>query len=354
MPKRENGFGTIYRRKLAHGTRYTACAPAAYSVDPETGRMRCIRLTLGSFDRKSDAQAALEEYRKHPTSKYHYTLRQIYEEWSRHAFDLIAKQTVDNWKAGWKQILNCPEPQLADVPLRDITTGQLRDLVGYYIEEGRSKSSVTKLKALLTQMYDYAMENNIVDRNYARLIKLPKFDKPTARAFTDIEFAKLENGWMNVPGGDAVLVLCYTGFRPTEFCSLTLFNYDAAAQTLCGGSKTEAGKNRIVPIHPKIRSIIARWAECSSGTLYADENGKPYNKDKFRRRVWQPVIDALGLPEDLTPYSARHTCATRLSAAGVPAEDIQKIIGHANYSVTANTYINQDVETLKKSMAKMA
>ena len=64
-------------------------------------------------------------------------------------------------------------------------------------------------------------------------------------------------------------------------------------------------------------------------------------------------MEALGFPDDLTPHSARHTCGTRLSAAGAPAEDIQRIMGHADYAVTANTYINQDVSILRASMERV-
>lgn len=64
-------------------------------------------------------------------------------------------------------------------------------------------------------------------------------------------------------------------------------------------------------------------------------------------------MQSLGLPDDLTPHSARHTCGTRLSAAGARPEDIQAILGHADYSVTANTYINQDVAALHDSMSRM-
>lgn len=78
-----------------------------------------------------------------------------------------------------------------------------------------------------------------------------------------------------------------------------------------------------------------------------------YTKDSFLRTVWQPCMAALGLPDDLTPHSARHTCGTRLSAAGVPAEDIQRILGHADYSMTANVYINQDVDTLRASIERV-
>ena len=355
MAKRENGSGSIVRRKLANGTKYVAYAPARYiRVD---GRTKCIQQKLGSFDRKSDARALLDDYLKHPTSKYNFTLRELYEEWKSISFTDISKQTQTNYTTCWSKICACTTSSIADKLVREITTADMRRVLDYYTDgtavKALSKSYITKLKALLTQLYDYALENNIVDRNYAALVKLPKMESSKARAFTDLEFAKLEKNWATVPGGDACLVLCYTGFRITEFCALTRFSYDPKSQTLTGGIKTDAGRDRTVPIHPKIQPIISAWYSRSSGPLFPRPDGKPHNKDTFLRNIWRPCMTALGLPEDLTPHSARHTCATRLSAAGVPAEDIQRILGHSDYSMTANTYINQDISTLHAAMQKV-
>lgn len=359
MAKRENGTGSIVRRKTAHGIKYVAYGPATYTkVD---GKRKAERTKIGSFARKSEAQAALDEFRKTPTKKYNYTLRMVYEEWSATAFLDLDKSTVTNWTSCWKKVDECPDPALADKLFREIESAQIRRLLDYYagnIEGANvkplSKSYIKKLKSLFTQLYDYAMEYKIVDRNYASLAKLPKLEDSKARAFTDLEFQKLEKNWKTVAGGDACLVLCYTGWRVTEFCELTRFSYDPKAKTLIGGLKTEAGRDRVVPVHPKIQPIIESWYRSSKGPLYPQRNGKAYNKDSFRKRVWNPCMEALGLPDDLTPHSARHTCGTRLSAAGVPAEDIQRIMGHADYSVTANTYINQDVSTLTAAMNKVS
>ncbi|MDD7543230.1 MAG: tyrosine-type recombinase/integrase [Peptoniphilaceae bacterium] len=82
--------------------------------------------------------------------------------------------------------------------------------------------------------------------------------------------------------------------------------------------------------------------------------GKHITRDSFSIGVWKPCMKSLGLPDDLTPHSARHTFGTRMSAAGVRPEDIQRIMGHTDYSMTANVYINQDESTLKEAIAKMA
>lgn len=351
MAKRENGTGSIVRRKRANGTKYVAYAPATYEEGPD-GHVRKYQQPLGSFDRKTDARAALDEYLKHPTTKYNYTLRDLYVDWKSIAFQDISKQTKTNYTTCWDKICTCPSPRIADKMIREITTAEMRLVLDHYAKT-LSKSYITKIKALLTQLYDYAMENNITDRNYASLVKLPKMETAKARAFSDLEFQKLEKDWSKVAGGDACLVLCYTGWRVTEFCELTRFSYDPKSQTLTGGLKTDAGRDRTIPIHPKIQPIIARWYANSKGPLYPRKDGRAHNKDSFMRMVWRPCMNALGLPDDLTPHSARHTCATRLSAAGVPAEDIQRIMGHADYSVTANTYINQDIAALRTSMEKV-
>ncbi|MDO4482779.1 MAG: tyrosine-type recombinase/integrase [Bacillota bacterium] len=129
---------------------------------------------------------------------------------------------------------------------------------------------------------------------------------------------------------------------------------DPKTKMLRGGLKTDAGKDRAIPVHPKILPIIERWYNASTGPLYPRPDGKAYNKDSFSIGVWKPCMKSLGLPDDLTPHSARHTFGTRMSAAGVRPEDIQRIMGHTDYSMTANVYINQDESTLKEAIAKMA
>ena len=48
MAKRENGTGSIVRRKRANGTKYVAYAPATYEEGPD-GHVRKYQQPLGSF-----------------------------------------------------------------------------------------------------------------------------------------------------------------------------------------------------------------------------------------------------------------------------------------------------------------
>lgn len=288
MAKRENGSRSIVRRKLANGVKYVAYSPAKYEVID--GVVQTVRCRVGSYDKKSDARAALDDYLKHPTSKYNYTLRQVYDEWKSFSFADIKQQTKTNYTTCWAKVCACDFPSLPDKPIREITTGDIRRVLDNYAGT-LSKSYITKIKALFTQLFDYAMENNIVDRNYASLVRLPKMEKSKARAFTDLEFATLAKNWANVPGGDACYVLCYTGWRVSEFCELTRLSYDPKTNTLRGGLKTAAGRDRIAPVHPNILPIIEAWYNASQGPLYPRKNGKPHTKDLslglYGSRVWR-------------------------------------------------------------------
>ena len=63
-------------------------------------------------------------------------------------------------------------------------------------------------------------------------------------------------------------------------------------------------------------------------------------------RYLKKLSDHCGLP-DLRPHKLRHTFATQTLNAGVPITVVSKWLGHANVSVTYNTYIHvlESVET---------
>lgn len=61
--------------------------------------------------------------------------------------------------------------------------------------------------------------------------------------------------WDNVEKvkfADMILIGIYSGWRPQELAILQISDIDLEENTMFGGLKTEAGKNRCVPIHPKI------------------------------------------------------------------------------------------------------
>jgi integrase len=113
---------------------------------------------------------------------------------------------------------------------------------------------------------------------------------------------------------DMILIVIYTGARISEMLKLTRFNIDLENQIITGGIKTDAGKNRSIPIHPKISKYTKAWYDKNGETLICREDGKKLNK------------------------------------AGTNKTAIQKLIGHSDYATTANIYTHPDIEELRKAI----
>lgn len=197
-----------------------------------------------------------------------------------------------------------------------------------------------------------AAKDDIVKRNYASLIELPKGEPESGRrAFTDEELQKIRKAadTGDVPYADVILFMCYTGWRPTEMCQLTPDSVDTEKWFITGGIKTEAGKNRVVPVHKTVQPIVSRWLSKGYGTLFADEHGKPLDKDKWGVRFGTAMKKIFG-DLDVVPYTTRHTCASILHAAGADHLSIAKILGHKDYKITANVYTHIELTELKTAV----
>ncbi len=105
-------------------------------------------------------------------------------------------------------------------------------------------------------LYRYAIKNDIVTTNYADLCDTIKRPKPTIFCipFSDDEVKIL---WDNIafPFVDMVLIGIYSGWRPQELAILKIADIDLENKTFTGGLKSDAGRNRTIPIHDKIYDL---------------------------------------------------------------------------------------------------
>ena len=332
--KRENGSGSVYKRKDRIYRPWVARATV-------NGK----KVTIGTYETYKEARLALDNFMENPTELISMTFAEVFEMWKKTAYESLSKSSKDGYDACYKKV----EP-LHNIKFREIKTPVMQRVIDEYRD--MSSSTLTKIKVLLTQLFDYAMQNDIVSKNYAQFIVLPKFEIVEKEVFTDFEVRKIEEAAGVVPFADTILMMIYTGFRISEFLELTRFNYDAENKCIRAGKKTAAGKNRPVPVHPKIQPFLDKWLSKEGETIICKDDGTPYAVDYFRRKLYYNALKKIGVRE-LTPHATRHTFATMLSKKNVRAENIQKLIGHSNYEVTAGTYIHQDIDTLRTAIEKI-
>lgn len=216
-----------------------------------------------------------------------------------------------------------------------------------------SKSSINNIVVLIHALSKFAMERDVIIKDYSQFIELPTVEpKYEKGAFNDIQLVKLKQLVAEgFPWADTVLMLCYTGFRINEFLSLTPFSYNIAEDYLIGGSKTVAGKNRIIPVHSMIKPYLTNWLAKNGETIICNE-GKRINDNWYRSKAFAPVAAAIGSPQ-ATLHWCRHTFATLLNKAGIPELERKRLLGHADKSITDH-YTHTDIEMLSKWIETVA
>lgn len=345
--KRAHGTGTISKDKR-YKNPYIAHAPAS--------KYGSGRVYIGAFPTSREAQQAIDKYIKEGRPElYNATLGDIYEKWSEIHFKRVSESAVSLYSAMWKRFCNVQE-----IKMRDIRTVHFQDIVN----EATSKSACDTIKAMSVMLCKYAMENDIINKNYAEFIKIPKFDKKEKRVFSKQEISAL---WEHSDDKrvQAILFMIYTGLRIGELVSLKVSDVHFEEGYIVGGEKTKAGKNRVVPLPPNIPELsvfLHKWAEET-----VVERLFPITAAHFRESYFYGALIDHGIiqgaekngsyykfnGDHLTPHSTRHTFASISAAAGMQPENLQKIIGHSDFATTADIYVHQDIDTLRLEMAKI-
>lgn len=345
--KRANGAGTVYKAK---GRRRKPWAAVA------TRYKNCIRETifLGYFATEREAQEALLKVdTKSVTAEYNSTLEDVYKAWSQSHYEDIGTSSKEGYEIAWKHLMPCHKKKM-----RDIRTEDFQFIIDSLAKNGRSRSTCDKIKILANQLSKYAIERDIAYKNYAQFIKLPRENKKEKQIFNDAEIEILfKNRWKLT--AQIILVFIYTGMRIEELFSIETKNVYLKERYMIGGEKTEAGKNRIIPINEKIYPFIENWYDEHSKYLLVNSKGGKKNARNFREREFYPFLEEVGIlskkdnSHRLTPHSTRHTFASMMVQAGAQPELLQKIIGHENYETTIDTYTHYTKDDISSMVSQV-
>jgi len=217
---------------------------------------------------------------------------------------------------------------------------------------GKKRESLAKVRNLCSLLCQEAMGMGLLTTNYGQLVQLPKNDSIGAAPFSSAELKKI---WAKADEGDttaaAILILNYTGMRPSELLSLeisTHIHIYGQQRYFRTGSKTKAGKNRIIPL-PEILSkhIDILIGDRTCGPLVATAGGGFYRLDNWRPRCFNKLMEDLSLSGH-TPYSCRHTYADIQKRRRIDPEIMMEIMGHEDYATTVEHYQTTTDEDLDR------
>ena len=330
--KHANGTGTVFKR----GKTWTARVTVGWKF--EDGHKVQIYRTKGGFPSKTAAEnycPLLKTGTELP--RVSDTFYQIYERWKQEYEPRIAPVTMATYKAAWNHFSD-----LHYHPIVDITVQQLQNCINA-CDKGRS--TLNDMRTVCSLVYKYAIINRIVPDNLAQFLYVNSKKKGTRDAFSADELEKIRKAVGKEPYADYVYFMCYTGFRPNEMLSLKKDAYKKDKNVLIGGFKTEAGKDRPVPVSAKIAPILAQRMASDSEYIFSRPDGTLMDDEHFRKYCFVPLMKKLGI-EGKVPYSCRHTFANLLKNVRGSDTDKAALIGHSDASMT-KYYQSPDYESLQ-------
>ena len=234
--------------------------------------------------------------------------------------------------------------------MKDIRTLELQNFISSL--NHLSTGTLKNIKSFIRMLFKDAMEMDIISKDYSEFIKLPRHKpKIERKIFTDEEIALLWKNVNELEYADVILILIYTGMRINELLKLHKSNVDLEQNVIIGGSKTEAGKNRIIPIHPKIISLVIKRMENKTEYLIPNRRKSNYYEyNNFRTKEFTTIMKQLGMEH--TIHDTRHTFATMISDVSDNESAITGIIGHTNINMTKK-YTHTSIEKMRKEMEKI-
>ena len=258
------------------------------------------------------------------------TFAQVYDKFMEWKFSesnrKLSKSAHASYKTAFK---NCSA--LHDKVFTSLKTVDLQKVVDDCPLKHSSKELILNL---LKQMYKYADIHELIEKDYSTHVSIKtENDDIKGVPFTRDDINKLWTTSDN-PICANILILIYSGLRISEYESAEI---NLKEGYFFGGVKTDAGKNRYVPIHSAILPLIK-------------ENPNRLNKplDGFRKDMYA-VLEKLGI-EKHTPHDCRHTFAMLCDENGVKETDKKFMMGHAFQDVSNAVYGHRTLDYLKEQI----
>lgn len=329
-----NGYGQITKLSGKRRNPYAAYPPSKRR-DPRTGHF-IKEKAIGYYHTKKEAMDALFAFHHNPSIlNTKSTYKEIFNAWiSEKEKDNLSEKTIYAYKSFYRHLSSYEDVIYSDL--------RIPDFQGIIDDSGLSWSSQNTLRSMIKQIGVFALKNDYVVKDYASFTKVRKEnDQIKGIPFTEDEIRLLWNK-CHVRGVKEALIMIYSGLRIGELETATI---DKENWLFVGGLKTDAGKNRTVPIHPKIRPLIEEFDQSSFEQIH------------FRQRYFNPIMEKLGIrfvgDVPHTPHDCRHTFSWLADKYKIDKLTKHLLMGHSPKGVEDLVYGHRTVDELRSAIEQI-
>lgn len=338
--KLPNGYGSI--QKLSGNRRKPYIVRKTVGHD-ENGKQ--IRKIIGYFETRTKALQELALFNENPydIDARKITVKEIHDRWQKEKYPKIAPKTQQVYNMCWNY---CEDIQ--DEPFVDIKISHLQDITD---SMGNKWSAKKAFRIFWGQLYDYAIKNDLNVKKYSDYIDIGK--KTTKLERIPFEKWEIDKMWENIDRMDyidTILILIYTGLRISELLEIKVENVYLDKKYMRGGIKTEAGINRVIPLHDRIIPLIKKYYDKAVAVgceyLITNDLDVQMKYSNYKREKWEKMMEQLEFDPNHKPHDTRHTFATVMDRTPANKLCIKRILGHASKDITDKVYTHKDIEEL--------
>ena len=311
-----------------------------------------IRKIVGYYETRALALQELALFNEKPydIDARKITVEELHAKWKNEKYDKIAYKTQQVYNMCWNYC-----QKIKDMAFVEIKLNHLQEIVNGMGDKWSAKKA---FKIMWHQLYDFANKNDMDVRKYSEYIDIGK--KTTKLERIPFEEEEIDKLWKNINRMDfidTILILIYTGMRVGELLDIKIDNVFIDEKYMRGGSKTEAGKNRVIPLHNRILPLVKKWYD---NAKKVDSEYLIYNHEynqmlywNYYHEKWEKIIEQLEFNPNHKPHDTRHTFSTRMDRTDANKLCTKRILGHASKDVTDKVYTHKDIQDLLEAVNKL-
>lgn len=347
--KLPNGLGSIIYLGDNRRNPYGAVKTIGWTQDGKQ-----IRKYVGVAPTYNDAFQILLDYNKMPFNLDHKNIivKDVYNK-----LLVILTEQYNNGKiskTSYKCLKSAYNQHLYKLDNENIVTLKRKELQDIIDKSGLKYTGRNYIKILFTKMIDFCndeLELNINTDIYKKL-KIGEKEKSTKHKIMlidDIHYIDELSKTDDI--AKIIMIYLYTGLRPSELLLIEIKNVFLNDDYMIGGIKTDAGIDRIIPIHSKIKPFIEYFYNPNNKYLIVNKSANKITYDAWKK-IFKKFMEMLGY--NYIPHDTRHTFATKCEDAGISDVNIKILMGHSLANdVTNDVYIHKTIEKLRNEIERI-
>ena len=375
LRNKELGLGIIQRKDGLYMARFTSKSGKRISLtDPD---LKCLRMRF--------EKAKVEDYESQGVASRNYSVREWYDFWIENIKKPqgVTQQYLDHLATAFNKYII--KKDRGNISIREFRMIDVQLIVNEASND--SVTAAINILSVLKQMFNVAYENDLIKKNPAKSIHIPKPRRRATEAMSRKDKEVLISHITSQHLKDMVLLMLNTGLRISELLALSFDEVNLEKRYICirhqlsyqrneegeyTFAETKNKKSRIIPLNKKAYEILDRnikkrqpelgkkyrgKSAISDELIFVSHFGDAYNRSGFSSSLEYCIKKAKksGYEFDCPRLSAhifRHTFATRCLEAGMTPNTVSSLLGHGTIRMTLS-YVHNSTEKFREDTAML-